>query len=224
MKISILTIFPEYFDSPLGVSILKRASEKAAVEFEIINIRDFASDKHQTTDDRPFGGGPGMVMKVEPIDGALQFLLKKAKSQNRKILLTSAKGVMFTQQKAIEYSQCDELVIVCGHYEGVDERVAAHLIDEEVRIGDYVLTGGEAAAVVIADAIARLIPGVLGNELSNVNESHSRPGQLGFPQYTRPSEYRGWKVPEILLTGHEANIAKWRKDSREDGDENKRTQ
>src|SRR5258708_3546695 len=178
MTIHILTIFPDFFVSPLAVSILKRAQETQAVTFNIINIRDFATDKHQTTDDRPYGGGPGMVMKVEPIALALESLRLEtngAKGSAKKVL-TSAKGQIFTQQKAQEYAQLSDLVIICGHYEGVDERVVENLIDEEVRIGDYVLTGGEPAAIVMADAITRLLPAVLGNEASNQNESHSAQG------------------------------------------------
>lgn len=209
MTIHLLTIFPEFFSSPLGESILKRAQASGAVEFNVVNIREFATDKHKTTDDRPYGGGPGMVMKVEPIARALGSLQKKGKSHT---VLTSAKGNLFTQQKAREYAELDDLIIICGHYEGVDERVAEHLVDEELRIGDYVLTGGEPAAVVIADAVTRLLPGVLGNEESNQDESHSVPGQMGHPTYTRPEEFNGWKVPEVLLKGHHKDIEDWRKD------------
>jgi tRNA (guanine37-N1)-methyltransferase len=212
MTINILTIFPEFFTTPLQESILKRAHAKGLVEFQLVNIRDFAQDKHKMTDDRPFGGGPGMVMKVEPIALALESLgIEKGQHESR-IILTSAKGSLFNQQTARSFSQLKTLTIICGHYEGVDERVAQHLIDEELRIGDYVLTGGEPAAVVMTDAVTRLIPGVLGNDESNVNESHSTPGQLGHPQYTRPEEFRGWEVPEILLGGHHAEIEKWRQD------------
>lgn len=210
MKINILTIFPEFFINPLQTSMLKRASEKNQVSFKIINLRDFTSDKHQTTDQRPFGGGPGMVMMVEPIDKALEFLGAKKGQKNKRIILTSAKGFSFTQETARDYSQLEELTIICGHYEGVDERVAMHLIDEEVRIGDYVLTGGEAAALVMADAVTRLIPGVLGNELSNQDESHSQPGKMAHPQFTKPVDYKGWVVPEILLSGDHQKIKNWR--------------
>lgn len=207
MQITIVTLFPDFFTSPLQSSILKRAQVQAEVQFKVINIRDFATDKHQVTDDRPFGGGPGMVMKIEPIDRALSSLtLAPAK----RVVLTSAQGLPFTQQKAREYAQLEDLVIICGHYEGVDERVAEHLVDEEVRIGDYVLTGGEPAALVIADAVTRLVPGSLGNELSNQGESHDLPGQLGYPQYTRPEVYKEWAVPEILLSGNHTQIESWR--------------
>jgi tRNA (guanine37-N1)-methyltransferase len=215
MTIHILTIFPDFFRSAFAESMLKRAQEKNAVTFNIINVRDFATDKHQTTDDRPYGGGPGMVMKIEPIYAALQSIGAEAPGKlGRKIILTSAKGSLFTQQKAQDWAHLTELVIICGHYEGVDERVAENLIDEEVRIGDYVLTGGEPAAAVMADAVTRLLPGVLGNEESNKDESHSVPGQLGHPQFTRPEEFQGWKVPEILLSGHAKNISEWRKNNR----------
>jgi tRNA (guanine37-N1)-methyltransferase len=213
MKIIILTLFPEYFVSPLGESIIKRAQDDQRITFEVINIRDYTTDKHRVTDDRPYGGGPGMVMKVEPIANALAATSALIGSQH-KTILTSAKGTLFTQQKAVEYAELDSLTIICGHYEGVDERVAEHLIDEEVRIGDYVLTGGEPATAVMIDAITRLIPGVLGNELSNQNESHSQPGVFGFPQYTRPEEFNGWKVPEVLLQGHHAQIEAWREKQR----------
>ncbi len=209
MTIHILTIFPDFFTSPLGESILKRAQETQTVKFNIVNIRDFATDKHQTTDDRPYGGGPGMVMKVEPIARALESLQLPANILVKKIL-TSAKGQVFTQKKAQEYAQLSDLVILCGHYEGVDERVAENLIDEEVRIGDYVLTGGESAAVVIADAVTRLLPEVLGNDESNQNESHTEEGVLGFPQYTRPENFQGWPVPDVLLQGNHKLIEAWR--------------
>ncbi len=217
MTIHILTIFPDFFTSPLAISILKRAQETHSVTFNIVNIRDFATDKHQTTDDRPYGGGPGMVMRVEPIALALESLkldARDGKNTSTKKILTSAKGKIFTQQKAQEYSQLTDLVIICGHYEGVDERVVEHLIDEEVRIGDYVLTGGEPAALVMADAVTRLLPEVLGNEQSNQNESHSQVGVLGFPQYTRPENFGGWQVPEILLSGHQQKIEEWREEQK----------
>lgn len=211
MRISILTLFPDYFVNPLQTSILKRAVHKKLVEFQIINIRNYASNKHQTTDQRPYGGGPGMVMMVEPIDKALQALGVIRGTPSQKILLTSAKGVLFDQATAVDLSQLNHLVLICGHYEGVDERVAEHLIDGEVRIGDYVLTGGEAAATVITDAVTRLIPGVLGNELSNQNESHSQEGYLAPPQYTKPATYRGWEVPEVLRSGNHAEIEEWKR-------------
>lgn len=224
MKISILTLFPHFFDSPLGESILKRAQDQSKVTFNIINIRDFAEDKHKVTDDRPFGGGPGMVLKVEPIYKALMSLDalettgerqgKRKQHDSKIVVLTSAKGSVFTQETARNFMTKDELIIICGHYEGVDERVAQHLVDYEMRIGDFVITGGEAAALIMADAVARLVPGVLGNEQSNQGESHDVPGQLGYPQYTRPETFNGWSVPEVLLQGNHALIEKWREENR----------
>lgn len=229
MRITILTLFPEMLKGTVESSILKRAQSselhtQPPLEIEIVNIRDFTTDKHKTADDRPYGGGAGMVMKIEPIHKALlslkipnsKFQIPKQTNQptnklaNQLTILTSAKGKLFTQQTAQEYSKLDHLIIICGHYEGVDQRVSDHLIDEEVRIGDYVLTGGEPAAVVITDAVARLIPGVLGNEESPTHESHSEPGYLEHPQYTRPEEYNGWKVPEVLLQGNHKEIEEWR--------------
>jgi tRNA (guanine37-N1)-methyltransferase len=219
MTINILTLFPDFFTSPLASSILGRAQEQNQVEFNLVDIRDFTTDKHRVTDQPPYGGGPGMVMKVEPIDRALADLTDQGdhfelaqKDPRHRIILTSAKGKQFNQQLAQNYSQLNELTVICGHYEGVDERVAQHLVDEEVRIGDYVLTGGEPAALVMADAVTRLIPNVLGNAQSNVDESHSKPGQLAYPQYTRPREYRDWQVPTILLSGDHQKIEAWRQE------------
>ncbi len=215
MKITLLTIFPEYFTTPLRTSILKRAAEQNLVEYHLVDIRSFTTDKHHTTDDRPFGGGPGMVMKVEPIDAALRHLelgpyTPPARRATTRTVLTSAKGEVYTQATARTYARLSQLAIICGHYEGVDERVAEHLVDAELRIGDYVLTGGEAAALVVVDSVVRLLPSVLGNEASTVEESHSTPGKLGFPQYTRPEEYRGWRVPRVLLGGDHAAVKNWR--------------
>lgn len=221
MRIDILTIFPKMFTGPFEESILRRAQDRSLVEIKVHNLRDWAEDKHKVTDDRPYGGGPGMVMKVEPIEKAVQVLKHKAsstKSQTNpktkniklKTVLMSAKGKLFTQQKAREYSELDQLILVAGHYEGVDERVVEHVVDEEIRIGDYVLTGGELPAMVVVDSVVRLIPGVLGNDESNKQESHSQPGHFSHPQYTRPEEYKGWKVPEVLLNGNHAEIEKWR--------------
>jgi tRNA (guanine37-N1)-methyltransferase len=211
MTIRILTLFPAFFTSAIQESILKRAQLQGSVVFEIVNIRDFANDKHHVTDDRPFGGGPGMVMKVEPIALAIESF---PTVPNSKVILTSAKGTVFTQEVAAEYSKLDALTIICGHYEGVDERVAEHLVDEEIRIGDYVLTGGEPAALVISDAVTRLLPNVLGNEESPKNESHSQPNVLGYPQYTRPEVFRSWQVPSVLLGGNHKEIEAWREANR----------
>lgn len=211
MKVTILTIFPEYFESVLSTSMVKRAQEKGIVDFSLVDIRNFTLDPHQMTDDRPFGGGPGMVMKIEPIDLALQKIGVIKGDKGIKIVLTSAKGKLFNQNIASSYADLDELILICGHYEGVDERVADYLVDEEIRVGDYVLTGGEPAVAVILDAVTRLIPGVLGNKESTIDESHSQPGKLGYPVYTRPEVYNTWKVPEVLLSGDHVKIKHWRK-------------
>jgi len=210
MTINILTIFPEFFEKSLNTSILKRAQEKNLVKFNVVNIRDFATDKHRTTDDRPFGGEPGMVMKIEPIYRALQLINQSTnKLINQSTILTSAKGKLFDQPKAIDYAKLDNLTIICGHYEGVDERIAENLVDEEIRIGDYVLSGGEAAALVVSDAVTRLIPGVLGNEESNQEESHSAEIKFSHPVYTRPEKFLDWIVPQVLLSGDHAKIKAW---------------
>ncbi len=215
MKINILTIFPNYFSSPLNTSIIARAIKQKHIQVNVINIRDFAKDKHQTTDDRPFGGGPGMVMKIEPIHLALEANKLVKGKKDSKIVLTSAKGKLFNQEMARDYSTLDELTIICGHYEGVDERVANYLVDEEVRIGNYVLTGGEPASLVITDAVIRLLPNVLGNSKSNQDESHQVAGQLGFSQYTKPRVYNTWQVPEVLLNGNHQEIKKYRQEQKE---------
>lgn len=190
--------------------MLKKAQERVDLEIKIINIRDFANDKHSLTDEPPYGGGAGMVMKIEPIDLALKSLGSQKGQEQKRIILTSAKGLLFTQKKALSYAKLDELTIICGHYQGVDERVSQYLIDEEVRVGDFVLTGGEPASLVMIDSIVRLLPGVLGNEESLDNESHQVSGVAGYPQYTRPASYLGWKVPEVLLSGDHQKIDQWR--------------
>lgn len=210
MQINILTLFPEFFRSPLQESILKRAQQAGQIKYQVINLRDFTIDRHQTADDRPFGGGPGMVLMIEPIDKALQSLGEAKGTPNHLIVLTSAKGGRFVQQTAQDWAKLESLTIICGHYEGVDERVAEYLIDAEVRIGDFVLTGGEPAALVMADAVTRLIPSVLGNQTSTLDESHVIEGLLGFPQYTRPETYRNWSVPKVLTSGDHAQIEQWR--------------
>lgn len=212
MRIDILTIFPEMFSGPFAESILRRAQDKLLVEIKVHDLRDWATDKHKSVDDRPYGGGAGMVMKVDIIDKALNDVKLKVKSAKCKVILMSAKGKSYTQQIAQEYKELDQLIIIAGHYEGVDERVAENLVDEEIRIGDFVLTGGELPAMVIVDSVVRLLPGVLGNEDSAVYESHSEPGYLEHPQYTRPEEYKGWRVPEVLLGGNHAVIENWRKE------------
>ncbi len=211
MKIDIITLFPDMFKGPLTESILKRAQENNLVEIAIHNLRQWTSDPRQTTDDRPYGGGPGMVMMVEPLDKAISQLKSANKSHSSKVVLTAASGKTFNQQKAEEYAKIDHLIIVAGHYEGVDQRVEDHLVDESISIGNYVLTGGELPAMVISDAVVRLIPGVLGDPDSIVDESHSSQGYKEYPHYTRPENYKGWTVPEVLLSGNHAKIESWRR-------------
>jgi len=211
MKIDIVTIFPEMFASTFAESMVKRAVDEKIVEITIHDLRDWTEDKHRSVDDRPYGGGAGMVLKIEPIDKTIQSLKIKSQKSNIKIALMSAKGEAYTQQKARKYAKLDQLILVAGHYEGVDERVVERVVDEEIRIGDYVLTGGELPAMVVVDSVVRLLPGVLGNEESAKDESHAKPGYLEYPQYTRPEEYKGWRVPEVLLSGNHAEIEKWRK-------------
>ncbi len=209
MKFHLLTIFPDFFDGPFRHGVVARAAQAGALEFRIHDLRNWTHDFHRTVDDRPFGGGEGMLMKIEPIFDALQSIFPE-RTPKQKVILLSAQGRKFTQQIARELSQAEELLLICGRYEGVDERVAEHLADDEISIGDYVLSGGELAAAVVIDTVARLLPGVLGNEDSSVNESFNE-GILDCPQWTRPADFHGWKVPEALLSGHHAEIAKWRK-------------
>lgn len=212
MRFDILSLFPESFESYFGASMLKRAREDGKIDIRLWNPRDFTHDKHRTADDTPYGGGAGMVMKPEPIFECAEAALSEGPSrENTRIILFSAKGKPFVQEDARRLSRYDRLVLICGRYEGVDERVAEYLADEELSIGEYVLTGGELPAMVVTDAVARLIPGVLGNAESAETESHSEEGVLEYPQYTKPEEYRGWRVPEVLLSGHHGEIAKWRK-------------
>jgi tRNA (guanine37-N1)-methyltransferase len=206
MKIDIVTLFPEICRAPLGESIIKRAQKNGIVHLYIHNLRDWTTDKHHIVDDTPFGGGQGMVMKPEPIFAAVEEL----RNQTSKVVLMSPAGRRFDQEMAAQLSGESHLIIICGHYEGVDHRVIEHLVDLEISIGDYVLTNGAIAAVVLVDAVLRLMPGVLGHELSAVDDSFSR-GLLEAPQYTRPAEFCGWKVPDVLLSGNHAQIEKWRK-------------
>jgi tRNA (guanine37-N1)-methyltransferase len=207
MKIDILTLFPEICRAPLSESMMKRAQENKIVDLRIHNLRDWTTDKHHVVDDAPFGGGQGMVMKHEPIFAAVEEL----KTSKSKVVLMSPAGRRFDQKLAANLSNESHLVIVCGHYEGVDHRVIEHLVDLEISIGDYVLTNGAVAAAVLVDAIVRLLPGALGDDQSAADDSFSI-GSLESPQYTRPAEFRDWKVPEILLSGNHAEIAKWRKE------------
>src|SRR2546429_9837393 len=213
MKVDILTLFPGICGAPLNESMMKRAQENGIVDLRIHNLRDWTMDKHHIVDDAPFGGGQGMVMKPEPIFAAVEDLQQTSslKAQTSKVILMSPAGRRLDQQLATELSQEPHLIIVCGHYEGVDQRVIEHLVDLEISIGDYVLTNGAIAAVVLVDAVVRLLPGVLGHEHSAIDDSFSS-GLLEGPQYTRPSEFRDWKVPEVLLSGNHAEIGKWRKE------------
>jgi tRNA (guanine37-N1)-methyltransferase len=206
MKIDILTLFPEMFKGPFDASILRRAQDKLLVEINIHNLRDWAKDKHKTVDDRPFGGGKGMVLMIEPIFDALE----KLKTKNSRIVLLSPQGEKFNQKKANKLSKLKHLILIAGHYEGFDERIREHLTDEEISIGDYVLTGGELPAMVIVDTVVRLLPGVLEKEAKE-NESFSPTTRLDYPTYTRPADFKGWKVPEVLISGNHAEIEKWRK-------------
>jgi len=210
MKIDIVTLFPEICRAPLSESIMKRARENGIVDLCVHNLRDWTQDKHHIVDDAPFGGGQGMVMKPEPIFAAVEDLKQTAiKNQQSKIILMSPPGRRLNQKMATDLSKESHLIVICGHYEGVDHRVIEHLVDLEISIGDYVLTNGAIAAVVLVDAIVRLLPGVLGHERSAVDDSFGA-GSLEGPQYTRPAEFRGWKVPQVLLSGNHAEIAKWR--------------
>jgi len=243
MRFDLITIFPEFFAGPLEHGIVRRARESGLVEVRVLDLRDFTKDRHRTVDDRPFGGGEGMVLKPEPLFEAVESLVGHsvgdaakpgARNPRAAIVLMSAAGKVFRQETARSYAELERIIFICGRYEGVDERVAEHLATEEISVGDFVLSGGELPAMMIVDAVTRLLPGALGNEASSQNESFSRvarpesnalppadnPGHqsritsqalLDFPHYTRPSEYRGWAVPEILIGGNHAEVAKWRR-------------
>lgn len=234
MRFDILTLFPKIFDSYFGESILKRAREAGKIAVDAHNIRDWTTDKHKTTDDIPYGGGAGMVMKVEPIYRAVSALkgegvvndVRREGVRTARVVLFSAKGKQFTQRDAERFARYEQLILICGRYEGVDERVAEYIADEELSIGPYVLTGGEIPAMVVVDSVSRLLPGVLGNQESLQEESHNgnakrmansdESGGEGrdflreYPQYTRPEVFRGWRVPKVLLGGNHAEIRKWR--------------
>ena len=242
MRFDLITIFPEFFAGPLEHGIVRKAREAGLIEIHVQDLRAFTKDRHRTVDDRPFGGGEGMVLKPVPLFEAVEFLLgnsmgdaaaKRKLDSKTAIVLLSAAGRRFTQDMARRYARLERIVFICGRYEGVDERVAEHLATEEVSIGDFVLSGGELPAALIVDAATRLLPGALGNEASSRNESFSRPGRvaadsslagaqqaaplqatdllLDFPHYTRPADFRGWKVPAVLVGGNHAEIAKWRR-------------
>jgi tRNA (guanine37-N1)-methyltransferase len=243
MRFDLITIFPEFFDGPLGHGIVRRARETGLIEVRVQNLREFTHDRHRTVDDRPFGGGEGMVLKPEPIFEAVESLLgrsagdalhRTAPDPKTAIVLTSAAGKLFRQETAWRYAALDRVILICGRYEGVDERVAQFLATDEISVGDYVLSGGELPAAIILDAVTRLQPGALGNVASAENESFRDQKLAGpsvgselqvtghetrvtehvlleFPHYTRPADFRGWKVPEVLIGGHHAEVAKWRR-------------
>lgn len=233
MRMDVLTLFPEMFEGVFHSSILGKAQEKGIVSLNAVNFRDYAGNKHGTVDDTPYGGGGGMVLKPEPIFRAVEDLLSKSNKgpseqiettadnsipdaasttspPSPRVILMCPQGEPFSQRKAEELAGEEHLIFICGHYEGYDERIREHLVTDELSIGDYVLTGGELPAMVMIDSITRLLPGVLGNEMSAVTDSFST-GLLEYPHYTRPAEFRGWKVPDILLSGHHANVADWRR-------------
>lgn len=219
MIFHVLTIFPEFFRGPFDHGVIQRAREAGLIEIRVHDLRDWTRDRHKTVDDRPFGGGEGMLLKAGPIFEAVESIWPERgaghkdalkKDVGKKVVLLSAQGRKFDQALAREFSALNELLLICGRYEGVDERVAGHLADEEISIGDFVLSGGELAAALVIDSVARLRPGVLGNEQSAVAESFGENGLLDCPQYTRPAEFRGWKAPEVLLSGNHEQIRRWR--------------
>ncbi len=212
MTFHIVTIFPEFFVSPFEHGVICRARAKGLLEILVHDLRHWTCDRHRTVDDRPFGGGEGMLLKPQPLFEAVEEILP-VRGKRARVVLLSAQGRRFTQALAREYVELDELVLICGRYEGVDERVAEYLADDELSIGDFVLSGGELAAAVLVDAVGRLLPGVLGNEESSRNESFSEASEDGLdcPQYTRPAEFRGWKVPDVLLGGNHEEIKRWRR-------------
>ena len=244
MRFDLITIFPEFFTGPLGHGIVRRAREAGLIHVQVQDLRDFTKDRHRTVDDRPFGGGEGMVLKPEPLFEAVESLLGRsvgdaaaqtAPDQSTAVVLMSAAGKLFAQEAARRYARLARIIFICGRYEGVDERVAEHLATEEISVGDFVLSGGELPAFMVMDAVTRLLPGALGNEASSQNESFSAVQNEGagglvsgrtsrqspvtshmlldFPHYTRPAEYRGWKVPEILISGNHTEVAKWRREA-----------
>ena len=215
MQIFILTLFPEMFEGPFNCGLFQKAIDKGVMKVDIRNIRDYTHDKHHTTDDYPYGGGAGMVMKPEPIFEAVEAikaeLLPKENADNVPVILLTPQGRLLTQEVALELTQYSNMILICGQYEGIDERVREHLATAEISIGDYVLSGGELASMVVVNAVVRLLPGFLGSPESLLTESHTD-GLLEYPQYTRPPEFRAWAVPEVLLSGNHAQIAKWRQE------------
>jgi tRNA (guanine37-N1)-methyltransferase len=209
VRLDIVTIFPGLVNAPLAEGVVGRAIDRGLIEVRVHDLRDFTTDRHRVVDDVPFGGGPGMVLKPEPLFGAVEHLRREHGSPDA-VILTSPDGARFTQRDAARLSRLGHVVVLCGRYEGVDDRVRRHLATEELSIGDYVVSGGELPALVIVDAIARLVRGVVGDEESVARDTFSR-GLLDFPQYTRPAEFKGWHVPAVLLSGHHAEIARWRR-------------
>jgi len=209
IKFDILSIFPEMFSSPLNFSMLKKAQDNGIISISLHDIRNWADDKHKMTDDSPYGGGCGMVMKLEPVEKALS-AIKKNLDEDPTVILMTPQGEVFNQQIAAELSEKKRIIILCGRYEGVDERIRERLVDREISIGDYILTGGELASMVLIDAVSRLLPDFLGNPDSKLSESFSQ-NLLEYPQYTRPANYKGWEVPDVLLSGNHAEIERWRK-------------
>jgi len=217
MKIDVITLFPKMFEGPFNASIIKRAQSKGLLEVNIHDLRAWGETDRRNVDDRPYGGGVGMILRVDIIDQVIKDVKSKSKSKKTKVILLDATGTKYTQTKAQEFSKLEHIILIAGHYEGVDHRVHEHLVDEVISIGDYVLTGGELPAMVLTDSIIRLIPGVLGKDESSVDESHKEPGYLEYPQYTRPEIYNAglgkkWSVPKILLSGNHADIEKWRQE------------
>jgi len=209
MTFRVLTIFPEFFHGPFLHGVVANAAQSGLIEIHIHDLRNWTHDRHRTVDDRPFGGGEGMLLKPAPIFEAVESVWPE-RTPDQRLVLLSAQGQRFNQETARRYSGFKELFLICGRYEGVDERVAEHLADEELSIGDFVLSGGEIGAALVVDCVARLLPGVLGNEDSAIQESFSQATLLDCPQYTRPAEYRGWKVPDVLLSGNHEQIRQWR--------------
>ncbi|WHY68689.1 tRNA (guanosine(37)-N1)-methyltransferase TrmD [Neobacillus sp. SuZ13] len=209
MQIDILTLFPEMFSGVFGQSILNKAAEKSAVNYSVINFREYADNKHSTVDDYPYGGGAGMVLKPQPIFDAVSALRDRAKSKNPRVILLCPQGERYEQRKAEELSKEEHLIFICGHYEGYDERIREHVVTDEISIGDYVLTGGELGAMVVVDSVVRLLPEVLGNQESHMKDSFST-GLLEHPHYTRPADFRGMKVPDVLISGNHKLIEEWR--------------
>ncbi|HYI44576.1 MAG TPA: tRNA (guanosine(37)-N1)-methyltransferase TrmD [Actinomycetota bacterium] len=210
MKIDVVTLFPEIFDVPLRTSLLGRAIETDLLDVGVTNLRDFGLGTHRSVDDEPYGGGAGMVMRPEPVFSAVE----SVKKEGSHVVLLSPRGALFDHAKAKGFASAEHLVLICGRYEGIDERVALHLADEEISIGDFVLSGGEVAALCVIEAVSRFIPGVLGNEASLASESHAA-GLLEYPQYTRPAEFRGWSVPGVLTSGDHGAVDEWRRDRSE---------